>query len=90
MTANAMYVLKKQVDELMKNQRHILEAVNYLDERIKEVIAKSKDNESNDIKNILDSQAMIDELLVKNSDDIEIMKKSKEENRVAIINVERK
>jgi hypothetical protein len=37
-----------------------------------------------DIKDILESQAMLDEIIVKSSDDILVMKKTKEENAVAI------
>ena len=39
--------------------------------------AKDKDEQIEDVKNILESQAMIDELLVKNSDDIALIKNKK-------------
>ena len=52
-----MDTIKKQVNELIENQNHILVAIKYLDERMKEVIYKVKDKESNDVKDILESQA---------------------------------
>ena len=71
---------KDQVEELMRNQTFILEAVQNLNERL-EIIEKNYDVEKmNEIQEILDSQAVIDEVIVKNSDDIANMKKSKEEN----------
>ena len=36
-----MSSLKDQVSELMKNQKHILEAIKYLDERIEDGIKKA-------------------------------------------------
>ena len=39
--------------------------------------AKDKDEQIEDVKNILESQAMIDELLVKNSDDTALIKNKK-------------
>ena len=44
--------------ELMVNQRHILEAIKYLDVTIKDILEKDKTNQ---VENILESQAMIDE-----------------------------
>ena len=71
---------KDQVEELMRNQTFILEAVRNLNERL-EMIEQNYDVEKmNEIQEILDSQAVIDEVIVKNSDDIANMKKSKDEN----------
>ena len=72
--------MKKQLEEMRNNQNYILEAVKYLDERMKDVIAKADDKASVDVKDIIESRAMIDEIIVKNSDDILILKKTKEEN----------
>ena len=79
-----MKLLEDQVDELMRNQNHILEAIKYLNEKVEEMIDKTKDDKSREVENILESQAMLDELIVKNSDDILFIKKTKEANAVAI------
>ena len=51
-----------------------------MNERL-EMIEQNYDVEKmNEIQEILDSQAVIDEVIVKNSDDIANMKKSKDEN----------
>ena len=72
--------MEKKVNELMENQTHVLEAIKYLNERIEDIIDKKKKDKCNEVKDILDSQAMIDNIIVKNSDDILIIKKTKEEN----------
>ena len=77
-------LLEDQVDELMRNQNHILEAIKYLNEKVEEMIDKTKDDKSSEVENILESQAMLDEIIVKNSDDILIIKKTKDANAVAI------
>ena len=82
--------MEKKVNELMENQTHVLEAIKYLNERIEDIIDKKKKDNCNDVKDILDSQAMIDNIIVKNSDDILIIKKTKEENTVAIKRLETK
>ena len=48
-----MDLIKKQVNELMENQKYILVAIKYLDERLKEPTNKEKDKESNDVRDIL-------------------------------------
>ena len=45
---------------------------------------KVDDDKINDLNDIIESQAMIDEVLVKNLDDIALMKKMKEENSDAL------
>ena len=79
-----MDMMKEQISELMKNQTHILEALKYLDERLKNVEDKASDNHIVDIKEILESQAMLDEIVVKTSDDILAMQKTRKENSVAL------
>ena len=79
-----MEALEDQADELMRNQNHILEAIKYLNGKVEEMIDKTKDDKSSEVGNILESQAMLDEIIVKNSDDILIIKKPKDANAVAI------
>jgi hypothetical protein len=74
-----MDIIKEKICELMENQRHILEAVKYLNERMKIIDDKEKDNPRNVITDFLESQAMLDEI-VKSSDNIVVMKKTMEEN----------
>ena len=73
--------MKNDIAELMMNQKHILEAIKYLNERIE---YKAKNENTNEVNDILESQAMIDQLIVKNSDDILIIRKTKEESTLAI------
>ena len=73
-----------QITELFENQKNILEAVQYLNERLKAIEEKNSDKEVDDIDNILKSKVMIDKILVKNTEDISKMKKMKEDNTVAI------
>ena len=50
-----------------------------------ETIEENVDDEKmNDLKDIRESQGIIDEVLVKTSDDVALMKKQKEENNHAI------
>ena len=74
----------EQINQLMENQTHILNAIKYLDERMTKVDEKELEKHRGEIKDILQSQAMLDEIIVKSSDDILLMKKAKEENVVAI------
>ena len=85
-----MDVIKKQVNELMENQNHMLVKIKYLDEKLKEIFSNAHDKETDEIKDILESQGMIDGIIVKNTDDILAMKKTKEENAVALRTVEAK
>ena len=73
--------MKNDIAELMMNQKHILEAIKYLNERIE---YKAKNENTNEVNDILESQAMIDKIIVKNSDDILIIRKTKEESTLAI------
>ena len=62
----------------------MLEAIKYRRERIEDVTDKAN-NEKTNVRDILDSQAMIDAIIVKkHSDDIVLIKKIKEENDAAI------
>ena len=74
---------KIQITELFENQKNILEAVQYLNERLKAMEEKNSDKEVDDIDNILKSKVMIDKILVKNTEDISKMKKMKVDNKVA-------
>ena len=79
-----MKTLKEQVKELNDNQTHILEAVKYLNEKLEHLEERIKDDKSDEIKDIIDVQGVIDRIIVKNSDDIDIIKKKKEENAASI------
>ena len=85
-----MDIIKKHIDELRYNQNHILTAIKYLDEKVKEAIDKAHDKESEDIKKIIESQSMMDKIIVKNSDDILTMKRAKEDNAHAIKDLDTK
>ena len=58
-----MSELYAKVSELMENQKHILEAI-----QIKGILVKAKNNNSIQVDNILESQVMLDEIVVKNFD----------------------
>ena len=69
-----------QIEEIIDNQNHILEAVRNLNERLEVIEGRVDDDKINDLKEIIEFKAMIDEELVKNSDDIALMNKMKQEN----------
>ena len=79
-----MDIFKEQINELMENQTHILNAITNFDERLKTVEDKTMENQGNYIMDILESQGMLDEIIVKSCDDILVMKKDKEENATTI------
>ena len=64
-----MEALKVKVEELIVNQDHMLNAIKYLSERLEEVTEKMN-YEKSDMKEVLDSQAMIDGIVVKASNNI--------------------
>ena len=72
------------IEELLTNQDIILEAVKNLNERVEVIENKVDDDKLNDLKDIIESQAVIDEVVVKTSDDIALMQKVKDENSKAI------
>ena len=55
-----MDVIKKQVNELMENQNHMLVTIKYVDEKLKEMFSNAHDKETDEIKDIFESQGMID------------------------------
>ena len=63
----------------------MLEAIKQLNERLIEI-----ENKEYDVKNIVESQSLIDEIIMKNSDDILFIKKTKEENTASIKSLEAK
>ena len=77
--------LKEQVMELEKNQTNMLEAITNFNDRL-EAMEKKESN----LKDFLDSQGTIDEIIVKNCDDSHIMKRTKENNEKSIKNIEAK
>ena len=85
-----MTAIKEQVNKLTENQKYILEAIKYLKERMEHMLKKFDDEKTDDVNEILESQVMIDALVVKNSDDIILIKKLRDENSVAIKTLESK
>ena len=80
-----MKKLEDQVFELQNNQNHMLEVIKHLSERLKDI-----ENKEHDVKDVLESQAVIDEIIVKNADDILVIKKTKDKNAIAIKTLEAK
>ena len=85
-----MKTLNEQVKKLTDNQKHILEAIKYLNERLESNLEKVNDDQIKDVNNIIENQAMMDQLVVKNSDDIIAIRKRKDENQLAIKTLEAK
>ena len=85
-----MTSLTVQVTELTVNQKHILEAIKYLDERIKDIIANTNNDNGTEVKDIITRQEKIDKIVVNNSEDILKLKKTKEETAEAIKCLEQK
>ena len=69
--------MKGQIKEVLENQDHILEAIKILNERVGVIEDKSVDEKLENPDNILRSQAMIDGIIVKNSDEIVLIKKTR-------------
>ena len=65
-----MKTLKEQVNDLNENQNHILEAVKNLNQRLEYLEENCKVDKINDLQDIIEGQENIDEIVVKNSDDI--------------------
>ena len=82
-----MEALKEKVIEIMVNQNHILEAVKYLHEKLEEV-TENRNSDKSDVKNIIEGQAMVDGIIVKNSDDIKVLVKTKQDNVAMIQRIE--
>ena len=68
------------MEEFISNQKYILDAVKNLNERLLEVEERLDDEKMKDIKEIIEGQALIDEVIVKNADDIKLMTKVKNQN----------
>ena len=60
------------------------EAIKFLNERIQDNADKVKEEKNEEVENIIETQTMIDQIIVKNSDDILMIKKINEENAIAI------
>ena len=85
------YILNKfKMDMIKKQVIHILAAIKYLDERIQEGIDKTKDKKIDNVKDMHEGQAKIEAIIVKNTDDIAVIKKIKEKNDDAIKVIETK
>ena len=57
--------MKDEIRDLLENQEHILNAIKNLNNRLEVMESKDKDEPIEDVKNIIESQAMIDEVLVR-------------------------
>ena len=69
--------IKAQNKELAENQEHILVAIKNLNERLEANEGKTDDGNHENLKDILNSQTLIDEIVVKNSDDILRIKRTR-------------
>ena len=67
-----MNALKEKVIELEENPNHMLKAIQNLNERL-----EGMEKRKNEVQDIFKSQSMLDEILVKSSDDITVIKKTK-------------
>ena len=79
--------MKEKIGELFQNQSQILEAVKNLNERL--LIIEKKAADVDEVKEIIDTQSTIDEILVKNCDDIALILKGKKENENAMIRLDK-
>ena len=68
-------IKKEQMDEILLNQNYILDAVQNLNLRLESLEEKIDDDKIKDLTEILEGQSMMDELVVKNSDDIVLLVK---------------
>ena len=64
--------INDQIQELFKNQNCIIEAVENWNERLETIEEKLDEGKIDEIKEIRGSQAIIDEIAVKNSDDMKM------------------
>jgi hypothetical protein len=74
-----MGTLSVKVSELMINQKYMLEAIKYLDDRFKDILEKIDNGKMDHAKKILE-----------NSDHIAKLQKSKDENDIEIKRIEDK
>ena len=76
--------IEQQVESLKNNQKHVIEALENLNQRFSSIENSIEPEQLKDIKDIIDSQSVIDEQIVKNSDDIKKLLKWKNSNLEAI------
>ena len=55
--------MKLKIDELSRNQKHIIEAVTNLNERLERMEEKFDDEKCDEFKEIQNSQRLIDEII---------------------------
>ena len=80
--------IEQQVESLKNNQKHVIEALENLNQRFSSI--ENGIEQLKDIKDIIDSQSVIDEQIVKNSDDIKKLLKWKNSNLEAIEQLDHK
>ena len=68
----------------------MFEAIQNLNERRGAIEEKNNDAKLNELHDLIETQALIDKIVVKSTDDIAVMKKVKEENYNAIKQLESK
>ena len=76
-TINRNIKIKPKIKEIVETQDHILKAIKHLNERLEALVNRRSNYNPEDVRNILQSQEMIDAIVVKNSDDILILRKIK-------------
>ena len=82
MSPSSTKITKKieQIDEILTNQNFILDAIQNLNKRLETIEVKYNDTKLSELNDVIETQALIDEIVVKTSDDISKMKKVREEN----------
>ena len=78
--AEKLKLFEEQVQNFKNNQEHVIEAVKDLNDRFGAIESVIDLEKLKELKDILKSQEMLDELLVKNSDDIKLLQNWKNDN----------
>ena len=76
--------MKNKMEELYTNQTHILEAIQNLNERLIKIEENFDDKIVDEIKEIVETRAVLDDVVVKTSDHITALMKGKDVNKDAI------
>ena len=79
---------EEQVKKMMENQTHVLEAIKNLNDRIEVVEHVLHSDQMKDAKEMIENQELIDEIIVRNSDNIKSIQKWKEINSEVILNLD--
>ena len=60
-----MEAIKEQVNELTENQKHMLQAIRYLNDRMDAITDEAHNDQNNDVKDMIKSQEMINEIMIR-------------------------